>query len=338
MVEPRTSASAKAARETRRRVTTADVARSVGVSRATVGFVLNDTPGQTISEATRERVLAAAAELGYRPHTAARALASGKTRIILLILPDWPLDFTLRRHVEEATLALDEAGYTLVTYTPLTDGHSRPLWESLQPDVAMSITPLPAERIAQLRAAGVTKIVPDPDRFVIDEYSEPGPGMQVMHLIERGHRRLAVIGSSDVRIADLVAVRAERAQAAASEHAADVVFTARIALEETEAAHAIESARVAGATGIVAYNDDIAFALLTAALRAGIQVPGELAIIGHDDTPLAGLSIPRLSSVRLDISGLGRYLAGIALSVAEGFAPPHAEPTTLVQVISRETT
>ena len=59
-----------------RRVTAADIARSVGVSRATVGFVLNDTPGQTISEPTRRKVLAAAERLGYRPHSAARALAS----------------------------------------------------------------------------------------------------------------------------------------------------------------------------------------------------------------------------------------------------------------------
>lgn len=60
-----------------RRATAADIARAVGVSRATVGYVLNDTPGQTISQATRERVLESARRLGYRPRAAAQALASG---------------------------------------------------------------------------------------------------------------------------------------------------------------------------------------------------------------------------------------------------------------------
>ena len=98
-----------------KRVTAADVARSLGLSRATVGFVLNDTPGQTIPPATRERVLAEASRLGYRPHSAARALASGRSHIVLLVLPDWPLDFTLRRNIEEASLALDANGTDDIT-------------------------------------------------------------------------------------------------------------------------------------------------------------------------------------------------------------------------------
>ena len=70
---------ASTTRQVGKRVTAADVARSLGLSRATVGFVLNDTPGQTIPPATRERVLTEAARLGYRPHSAARALASGRS-------------------------------------------------------------------------------------------------------------------------------------------------------------------------------------------------------------------------------------------------------------------
>ena len=116
-----------------KRVTAADVARSLGLSRATVGFVLNDTPGQTIPEATRERVLAEAKRLGYRANTAARALASGRSRIILLVLPDWPLDYSMRTHLDEASLALDEAGYSLVTTTPHPGGQAQPLWETLRP-------------------------------------------------------------------------------------------------------------------------------------------------------------------------------------------------------------
>ena len=100
-----------------KRVTAADVASELGISRATVGYVLNDTPGQTISEATKRRVLAKAQSLGYQPNRAAQALASGSSRIVLLILPDWPLDHSMRAHLDETSLALEDAGYSLVTFT-----------------------------------------------------------------------------------------------------------------------------------------------------------------------------------------------------------------------------
>ena len=137
-----------------KRVTAADVARSLGISRATVGFVLNDTPGQTISEATRARVLDEAKRLGYRANTAARALASGRSRIILLVLPDWPLDYAMRTHLDEASLALDEAGYALVTMTPHPGGQAQPLWETLRPDVVMGMTPFTVEQLESIRASG----------------------------------------------------------------------------------------------------------------------------------------------------------------------------------------
>ena len=73
------------------RVTAADVAARAGVSRATVSYVLNDTPHQVIPETTRERVRAAAAELGYTPSVAARALMTGRSDIVLLLLPEWPI-------------------------------------------------------------------------------------------------------------------------------------------------------------------------------------------------------------------------------------------------------
>ena len=66
------------------RVTMKDVAHAAGVSPSTVSFVLNDTPGQSIRESTRERVRAAARELGYAPQGMARALREGRSRTVLL--------------------------------------------------------------------------------------------------------------------------------------------------------------------------------------------------------------------------------------------------------------
>lgn len=324
-----------------KRVTAADIARSLGISRATVGFVLNDTPGQTISAATRERVMAEAKRLGYRPNTAARALASGHSRIILLVLPDWPLDYSMRANLDEASLALDQAGYSLVTMTPHPGGHALPLWETLRPDVVMGMMPFSDEQLAQIRASGVAHVIPetpagDPSPDEQMGFAE-GPRLQVAHLVDRGRRRLAFAGSTDPRVADLVQHRRELTRASTNE----LIGAPLVGDEDIDEISVTQT--VSGwirdeVDGVVAYNDDIAALVCGAALRAGIAVPSRLAVVGHDDTPLARLFVPALSSIRVDSVGLGRYLAELALSYAIGTPPPPAGPETDAVLIARETT
>ena len=323
-----------------KRVTAADVARSLGLSRATVGFVLNDTPGQTIPVTTRERVLAEAKRLGYRANTAARALASGRSRIILLVLPDWPLDYSMRTHLDEASLALDEAGYSLVTTTPHPGGQAQPLWETLRPDVVIGMTPFSADRLTQIRASGVEHVIPsvpagDP-HAVGDLGYVDGPRLQVEHLLSQGRSRLAFAASPDPRLSDLVAQRRELATRTLRERTGDG-FVAEAAIDERDAAVRVAEWIDASVDGVVAYNDDVAAVVLGAALRSGIRVPDELAIVGHDDSPLARLLVPSLSSVRIDTAGIGRYLADLALSAATGSPPPMAGPETDAQLVERET-
>jgi DNA-binding LacI/PurR family transcriptional regulator len=324
-----------------KRVTAADVARSLGLSRATVGFVLNDTPGQTIPEATRQRVLAEAKRLGYRANTAARALASGRSRIILLVLPDWPLDYSMRSHLDEASLALDEAGYSLVTMTPHPGGHAQPLWETLRPDVVIGMTPFDEHRLAEIRASGVSRVIPPAaagqDGSVGDLGFAEGPRLQVQHLLRTGRTRLAFAASPDPRIAELVSERRTLALRTLREETG-AGFAAEADVTESNAAATIDAWHDGGIDGVVAYNDDIGALLLGAALRRGIDIPGRLAIIGHDDTPVARLMVPALSSVRIDTAGLGRYLAQLALSAADGAPPPAAGPETDATLVPRETT
>lgn len=321
-----------------KRVTAADVARSLGVSRATVGFVLNNTPGQTISQQTRTRVLAEAKRLGYRPHIAAQALASGRTRIILIVLPDWPLDFSLRRNLEEASLALDEAGYTMVTYTPHPTGQSKPLWEVLEPDVVLSVAgSFSAEHIKSMRAAGVRNMIPDPDGPVSD-YTEEGPVLQLRHLYGLGHRCIAFAGSADPRVAELVQLRLERARQTAAELGLDPLRTDRLELSDEAAGPAIREWKRQGVTAVAAYNDDVAASVAGAALRLGLTLPQDLSVIGHDDAPIASIFQPRLSTIRVDTAGLGRFMAQVALSAADGRKVPDHPPALRAGVVQRAST
>jgi len=107
------------------RVTSANVAAEAGVSRATVSYVLNDTPGQTIPEATRERVRTAADRLGYSPSSAARTLRRGRSDLVLHILPDLPIGATVGALIEHLSLGLAQHGLTSwSTRQPATPGPS----------------------------------------------------------------------------------------------------------------------------------------------------------------------------------------------------------------------
>ena len=109
----------------RRRPTSADVAREAGVSRTTVSFVLNDHPTAQISQATRERVLAAAADLGYVPNASARTLAVGASLVLGLVLRQRPeqvaVDALLPETLRGLTDAAREGGYRVLV-EPLPRG------------------------------------------------------------------------------------------------------------------------------------------------------------------------------------------------------------------------
>ncbi|MEL5991609.1 LacI family DNA-binding transcriptional regulator [Microbacterium phosphatis] len=320
-----------------RRVTAADIAREVGVSRATVGFVLNATPGQTISEATRRRVLSAAKRLGYRPHVAAQALRSGKSRIILLVLPDWPIEYSMNRHLEEASMVLDDAGYSLVTMTPHRGGRSRPLWETLQPDVVIGMLPFSRERYDEISGSGVPVVTPGPEAGDADldrALFGQGPALQVQHLVERGRSRLAFAAEADPRLASLVSSRRRVADRAAAE--AGIAPIACEDVDERNALDVVAKWRERGVDGVVAYNDDIAAMVVGAALRLGLRVPEDLSVVGHDDAPLSRLFVPAISTIHVDNEGLGRYFASIALSAAQGEPDLGADHEPRVSLVARE--
>ncbi|MGN7860657.1 LacI family DNA-binding transcriptional regulator [Microbacterium sp. 22303] len=311
------------------------MARSLGISRATVGFVLNGTPGQTISAATTERVVAEARRLGYRPHTAARALASGRSNLILLVLPDWPIEFSLGQHIDEATHTLESNGYTLITHTLHEDSRSRPLWETLQPDVVVGLLPFSDALVRSMREAGVPRIVPDPDIIPEVQHSEEGARLQIEHLRSLGHERIGYVRSGNPRLQQLIDMRQATALEAAAEAglSAPEVFT--LAAPESSEDPPVRDWVGRGITGIAAFNDDVAAAVIGAAQRAGLAVPAELSVVGHDDTPIAAMIEPRITSVRLDATGLGQYLASLAITAVDGVSASPLQEGSAVSLVER---
>ncbi|MGW4125708.1 LacI family DNA-binding transcriptional regulator [Nocardia sp. NPDC004711] len=310
----------------KQRVTASDVARSLGLSRATVGFVLNNTPGQTISEKTRKRVLAEADRLGYRPNRAAQALRRGRSHLILLVLPDWPRESAMGEFLDELATVLDEAGYSLVTDTRRTgDNKARPLWESLAPDVVIGLANFGPAQLDSLHASGVGQILTG--ALGDSESATAGTRVQVRYLHSRGHRRLAFAAPRDERLGDLAQARIAAAQAEAAALGLEPLDVAAVEQADGSADQAVRNWRDAGVTGVVAYNDISAAVVVGAAVRAGIGVPAPLAVIGHDDTRLADTFVPSLSSVRMDAVALGRQVAELALHAA-GHLPVPPDPVS----------
>lgn len=311
----------------RHRTTSADVAKATGLSRTTVSYVLNDTPGHRVPEVTRQRVLDAAHELGYTPSPAARALRTGRSQIVLTLLPDWPISTVLADLIEQCSALLAEAGYTSVVH-PSTGG-TRPMadvWKSISPAAVIVVDELSAADMDTARSAGVDVLLTtlgepaDDDSAQIQVGQELIGSLQVARLIERGHRRIGYAGSNDPRLAPFDGPRRAGVRKACAENGLPDPVAVQVELTSAAAAGAISQWRLQkhSVTGICAFNDELAIALLAAARSRGVRVPTDLSIIGCDDIPIARVSDPPLSSVALDVAALSAHLVDCTIRRIEG--------------------
>lgn len=323
----------------RRRVTAADVAREAGVSPATVGFVLNRTKGQTISEATRQRVLAASQRLNYKPHQAARTLRSGRNKVVLLVLPDWPVEHSLRTNLEVLTHALAAHGYALITYTPLPESTAPPLWAILDPAVVIGYKPFSVQDVADMKSLGIRNIIPPPDQEVVEASPDfvLGPRLQGEYLLALGHTRLGFAKPADPRLDELVEARLQLLNQVCTEAGVPPAVAKQVDFQGPSGPLAIAQWQAEGVTAVAAYNDETAADVISAAVRLGLRVPEDLSIVGHDDSPLAARYLPSISSVAVDNEQLGLYAAGLALHYAEDQPLPDP-PTGAAEIVPREST
>ncbi|GAA3829125.1 LacI family DNA-binding transcriptional regulator [Streptomyces phyllanthi] len=299
-----------------RRVTSGDVAREAGVSRATVSYVLNDTPHQKIPEATRRRVWDAAARLGYAPSAAARALRTGRSDIVLGLLPDWPIEHVLGRLIQQLTNAFAEHELTFLVHSSAHPARPlREIWKTVTPAAVLALQDFPESEADAMRAAGIEVVMAMHGSAqgkarppLVSE--EPIGAAQARHLAD-AHRRLGYAYPDLTRLGVLARPRLEGVRKVCDELGLPEPDVRTIPLDPDRAVEAVKAWLAADppVTGICAFNDDVAMAVLVALQSLGLRAPHDLAVIGVDDIPGAALARPPLTTVVRDTDAVARGLA-----------------------------
>lgn len=315
-----------------RRPTSADVARRAGVSRATVSYVLNNAPHQTIPDATRQRVLDAARELDYTPHAGARALRAGESNLVLLITGGVPYGPNLSIMITALDADVAASGRTLVLWGRQQHPHDlRAALTHLQPAVILTLGRFTDDQRALLTRARIPYVETPDDPAPTD----PAATLQVHHLAARSHRRLAHLTTDDPALTMFRTTRLAAIESACADLKLPPPLVATLPADADP--DGILRAWTGGpdpVTAIACYNDVYAAACLAAADRLGLRVPADLAVIGLDDDPMSRHTNPPLTTIRLHLTDLAHHLWTHAEAALAGDPPPPAPtgtPYTLVQ-------
>lgn len=292
-------------------VTSRDVARLAGVSQPTVSRALRDDP--RVSDETKKRVRDAADLLGYVPSEAGRALSSGRTRRIGLLVTD--LDNQFYAHIiAPLHRELDARGYQLVLHTETADESvaERLIANGLD-GVILATTTVESVVPLRLRDRGLpfvyfnrTAAYVDADATVV----APEAGFQVAvdRALALGHERMgAVLGPQNTSTGQSRerALRSALGARGISLDAARVRF-GPFDTASGDAATAELLALDEPPTLIFCGNDVVAYGALNAARRAGVRVPDDVSIIGFDDLPAASWPIIQLSTIAYDFVRMAR--------------------------------
>ncbi|MCW2913478.1 MAG: hypothetical protein JWN52_1546 [Actinomycetia bacterium] len=328
----------------RKRVTSADVAREAGLSRATVSYVLNDSPDRAIPEATRRRVLEAAERLGYTPYAPARMLRSGRSEVVLLVLPDRPQGPVGHAMVEQMAEALAESGLTLVTHLS-TERSPRGVWNAIAPAAVVGGMLFTPEQTADMRRAGVGVIVPSDGQAAQIRGGESSWSfrigrLQAEHLIERGLHRLCYALPGDPRLQDIARQRLNGARKGCREAEIAEPMVATVPLDPEAAAQIVDGwfSASKAPTGVCAFNDEVALAVLAGMRKHGLSAPADLAVIGADDIAAARLAAPPLTTITLDAGQVGRSVAAYVIAALSGDDPGARPDAETLCVIHRAST
>ncbi|WP_425826606.1 LacI family DNA-binding transcriptional regulator [Streptomyces fractus] len=325
---------------TARPATAKDVAQRAGVSRATVSHIFNGREAR-FPEATREKVRRAAAELSYRPWSAGRSLVTGRGDTIVAVMPRTSMGgMPIQDALERLTADLEgPASNVVLRFADIDPATTARALLKMRPLAVVDLGLLDADARAELESQGIPT-VPRAGFF-------PASGggfllrlarLQVEELVRHGRRRIVYAAISDQRNDTFGDLRFAAIEDMCATLGLQEPLWCPMPLDIAEAVEALESLPRDVPLGVAAYNDHVALATLAAARELGIQVPLDLAVIGHDDIDIAALWSPSLSSVAVDVRRLMDSAAAQLEAVLRGAEPTVAADLSILRLVSRQST
>jgi len=297
------------------------LAEHLGLNPATVSVVLNDVPGRSIPQATRDRIKAAAKELNYQPSHLARSLRNRRTLTIGVLVPELGDGY----HTQVMSGIGDhlmEAGYFYFTahhrhrknlieeYSQMLLGRGAEALISIDTKLEHGF-PVPVVAVAgHNQIPGITNIVLD-HRLAAE--------LTLTHLHSLGHRQIAFMrgqsfsSDSQERWQSIVEVAGEIGIEIRTE------LTVQLARDITspELGYPVMQQLLSGGkkfTALVAFNDQSAIGAIRALQDLGLKVPDDVSVIGFDDIKVAAFNNPKLTTIRQPLSDMGRIAAQCVLN------------------------
>ena len=324
-------------------MTSTDVAREARVSVASVSRVVN---GHTnVTPETRRRIVEVVDRLGYVPHTTARSLITRRTHVIGVLLPDLYGEF-----FSELIRGIDSAAREQRLHLLLSSSHGDAAEMAAairamrgRVEGLLVLAPeLDAEGLGEIDAEVPTVFMNSrigdarSSSLAIDSYG--GARAMVRHLVARGHRTIAHVAGPVDNFDSHERERGYRNELAASlPSARPLVVRGDFAETSGYAAGRELGARTPRPAAVFAANDAMAIGCLAAFDALGLAVPGDIAVAGFDDIPLAAFVRPPLTTMRVPIVELGRgAVTQLAAEIASPAATRAVTTTLLPELVIRE--
>jgi LacI family transcriptional regulator len=308
-----------------------DVAKRAGVSVSTASRILSNSTKEKYAPATRAKVLRASTELGYRPNFAARALVSGQTGIIAAVFPriyDTPFTALASLQILSGIEAFcSDNGYHMLISSPkVTEGQLDTHFINLLTggyldgaiiDGHFNITPI-MEFIAELELPCVV-LGHHPHTYYLRSDNELGGRLMMEHLLELGHRRIGIIGVTDI------SQRLDGVRIAAEMHGLDFELLPRcngyFSEESGAAAAASLLSNYPDLTALVVFNDRMAMGAINQLHEMGYRVPHKVSVVGYDDLPRSRDFNPPLTTINHRLGEWGSLAMEMLLTVMNGGTP-----------------